>query len=383
MAKSFRRILCALILAFAVIFTSACSFFGGEESRQISNIYSRRGENSEGVTGTFIVIEYEGDEYEPDEFFIADAEPGEKGNGISSIESHPGEDGTSTIVTIYYTDISKAPTELTLPFGTFIVGIDTSIDPVTRAVTLTILFSDPNIEPVIVTLDAGKDGIDGDSIQDILTETDDEGNITVTIIRKTYNRETEEWETTETTFTIPKGEEGNGIKYVEVNATKTRNDPYNIYLDIYYDDNSFETITIPKANSWYTGEGEPLSTQYNIGDFYFDTLNYIIYQKETTGWKKVADFSSFSQEPHTVYFYIDNGETLSTHIQITHGYNFASAGEQVPTPAKEGYKFMGWYTEYVNPDDLAATVNPNAGHFTDLTPVLSNLNLYARWVKET
>ena len=42
----------------------------------------------------------------------------------------------------------------------------------------------------------------------------------------------------------------------------------------------------------------------------------------------------------------------------------------IPTPTYEGHSFMGWYTD---------SNNVNAGQFTDLTPVFSDLKLYAKY----
>lgn len=375
MAKPFRKILCAILISMAVIFTSACSFFATEESRRIENIYSERGVNSDGVSGTYIVIVYSGDEYPEDRFFIADAEPGVRGNGIEGITHKYNDDGTTTI-TIEYTDKSRFPYEFTIPNGLYIANILSGEDPVTGDKTLTIVFSDPEVEPIVLTIESGRDG---DSIKNIYTDIDEDGNTVVYVVVSRYNAETGEWEDEETTFTIPKGEQGNGIASISLNY-KSYSDPYYYYLDIYYDNGDMTTVTIPRANSWYTGSGEPGPAQYNIGDFYFDTTGYAIYQKQTNGtWLKLVDFSEYSQVEHTVYFYLDN-ITISDFISIQHGYNFASANQKLPTPSKDGYKFLGWYTEYVDPES-GEEMNPNSGKFTDLTPVLSNLTLYAYWQK--
>lgn len=372
MKKTLIAILCALMLSITAIFASACSFFGGSsEIRQIDRIYSVYSEED---GGTYIIIEYVGDEYEDDTFFIADAEPGKEGTGIRSITPKLNDDGTTTI-TIEYTDASKYPAEFTIPNGLYISNIISDTDPETGARTLTIVFSDPAVEPLVITIDSGKDGIDGDKIQDIYTEIDEEtGDTVVHVVMHKYNAETGEWEDDEITFTIPKAEKGNGIKEISVNY-QSYSDPNNMYLDVVYEDGSRQTLAIPRANSWYTGVGAPGPAQYNVGDFYFDTAGYAIWNKTTNGWVKLVDFSAFSQDMHAVYFYVE-GVCVRTEY-IMHGYNFVSSNLELYVPTREdGYVFAGWYTKDVNSD---GTVNPNSGHFTDLTYVLSDINLYAHW----
>ena len=43
-------------------------------------------------------------------------------------------------------------------------------------------------------------------------------------------------------------------------------------------------------------------------------------------------------------------------------------------PTREGYTFLGWYT--------TKTIGPTSGVLTDLTPILSDLELYAQWAKK-
>lgn len=371
--KKLYKILCTLALSILMLFVSACTFFG-DETRVISRIYTSPAEDEGGM---YIVIEYEGD-IEPDYFFIADPEPGKEGNGIQSITSEKSEDGFFTILTFNYTDITRQPSTIKIPNGTYIAGIVTETDPDTNVVTLTINFSD-DTPPISIELQPGrdgKDGRDGDRIKRIEYETDEEtGDITVRFIYERYNEETEEWEEyeLEQSIVIPQGKNGRGITRMEINY-QTYSDPNNIYFDVYYSDDTRETLTIPRTNAWYMGKGEPGPSQYNIGDFYFDTENYIIWHKEISGWVKAADFSDYSKAEHFVYFYRNDGGGSYDTYTIPHGDTFIAAGVSVPLPTWDGYRFLGWYTD-------ADASNPNAGHFTDLTPVLSNLYLYARWEK--
>ena len=61
--------------------------------------------------------------------------------------------------------------------------------------------------------------------------------------------------------------------------------------------------------------------------------------------------------------------------QIPHGSYFAAQeGYTIPIPTRNGYDFVGWYT--------TKTITPTSGKFTDLTPVMADLTLYAIWEKQ-
>lgn len=377
MKKTLLAIFCALMLSVTVIFASACSFFGGSSNgRQIQRMYSEPGEK-DGVAGIYIIIEYVGGDYE-DSFFIPDAEPGKEGTGIANIKAVRDEEKGITTVTIEYTDISRPPVDFVIQDGLSIRSIEAEEDEETGQRVLVIKFNDgTDVTDIRIPLISGKDGIDGDRINDIYTEIDEKtGDTIVHVVMHRYNEETKEWEDDEITFTIPKAEKGNGIKEISVNY-QSYSDPNNMYLDIVYEDGSRQTLAIPRANSWYTGVGEPGPAQYNVGDFYFDTAGYSIWNKTTTGWVKLVDFSAYRQDMHAVYFYVE-GICVRTEY-VMHGYNFVSSELELYVPTREdGYKFKGWYTKDVEAD---GTVNPNSGHFTDLTYVLSDINLYAHWEK--
>lgn len=375
MAKKFKTILCVIMICLTAMLASACSFFGSSDGRQIDRIVSERNKSD---TGTVIYIYYV-DEDDPDSFEIPDPEPGKRGNSITGIDSRLSDDKNSTIITIWYeeNDVIKNK-EITLPNGTYITNIVPTTDPNTNVVTLTIFFSNNDIEPIKFDIAPGKDGRDGDTIKNIYTEDDGEGNMVVHIVYSHYDAETGETKDEETVFTIKKGEKGSGILSIKLDDS-TYNDPNNLHFRIIYEDGFEEIVTIPKANGWLSGAGDPGANDGNIGDFYFDTKGLKIYQKETsTSWKLIADMGGFTTAEHTVIFYIDEF-TIADRIQIKHGSSFASTPDAtIPKPSKNGYKFLGWYTEYVDTDS-GDELSPNAGHFTDLSVVTGDLRLYALW----
>ena len=64
---------------------------------------------------------------------------------------------------------------------------------------------------------------------------------------------------------------------------------------------------------------------------------------------------------------IDDYEGVSV-FNVLEGKTISLAN--IPTPVYENHTFLGWYTDLDN---------VNAGKFTDLTPVMSDLHLYAKY----
>ena len=75
---------------------------------------------------------------------------------------------------------------------------------------------------------------------------------------------------------------------------------------------------------------------------------------------------------HTVFFDPGfgkiNGNTGILMASVLEGKTMALSN--IPTPTYEDHTFLGWYTDLTN---------VNAGQFTDLTPVFSDLKLYAKY----
>lgn len=368
--KKLSKLFCVLIAGMVALFFVGCTFFDTGDARTIGNIYSRRNADD---TGMEIVIEYT-DGSPESTFLIPDPAEGKEGNGIARVGAVPEADGSVT-VTVEYTDVSVPPYVFTIPGGRYITDISSETDPETNVVTVTISYSDGS-EPAVLTLQPGRDGIDGDRISRIDWEQNDEtGDIEVHIFYERYNAEQGVWEEYEVegnTIVIPKGK---GIREIGPGEDSSEE---NFTLRIFYDDGSIQDIPIDRVNSWYVGRGRPGDSFYHVGDFYFDEVGCCIYHKvDDLEWDLIADFSNFSSKMHTVTFHLETEDDDTIKLQIEHGYNFAAKdGSLLPKVQKSGYRFLGWYTKAVAPGEEP---DPNSGHFTDLTPVLSDLDLYPRW----
>ncbi len=366
--RSLKKFFCALIAGMVMLFSVGCTFFDAEQTRAIENIFSRRSADD---TGIEIVIQY-ADGSPESTFFLPDPAAGEEGNGIRSVGALTNADGSVT-VTVEYTDVSMPPYVFTIPCGRYITDISSETDPETNFVTVTIRYSDGS-QPAVMTLRPGRDGLDGDRISRVAWDEDEEGNIVVHIFYERYRAEQGAWEEYElenSTVTIPKGR---GIREIGCEEDASED---SFTLRIYYDDGGSQDLEIGRANRWYVGRGQPGDSSYHIGDFYFDEASCRIYHKvDELQWEIIADFSSFSTRKHTVTFHLQTEEESTFPVQIEHGYNFAAKGLELPKVERPGQRFLGWYTKAVAPGEEP---DPNSGHFTDLTPVLSDLDLYPRW----
>lgn len=378
--KRFLTVLCALLLVAALFIAPSCSFFDEEERREIENIYYLEVTQDE-KPGIMIVIEYAGEDYPDSMFFVPNGEEGEEGNGISDVQAQLVEDenGSEIKITVNYTDKTRDPSEFTFPTSIFPTDFVTDLDEETGDWTVTITLSNGDVKSF--TLHNGVDGVDGDSVTGITTEVDEEGHTWIVI---TLSRTQEDGSPVTYRFAMPegaKGEQGVGILDIYVDTYMTGNDPYNVHLVITLTDNTRHNVQIPKTNNWsVTDTGDkPGDSSGSVGDFVFDSKSYTIWYKDYNGWRVILDLSDKQSSTHVVTFIADGVEPYPP-VTITHGSYFMAIDEELPTPKKPGFKFEGWYTQKCDPD--TGDVPPNASHFTDLTYVLDNLTLYARFVPE-
>lgn len=329
---------------------------------------------------------------------------GNEAIGIKEILVDYDEDGNA-LITINYTDKHKEPVTFVLPkgtdgeVGTGIKKIDYEQDEY-GATTVTINFTKESMEPVSFVLAPGK------SISDVKFDTDAEGNTLIIFVDSDGNELSPitvfkgdsgvgiasiEWDidydTGETivnmymsddpdkenpvTVRIPEGKTGNGIESI----TPIKEGSI-INLTINYTDGTQEIIPIESTPNWTTGDSKPNNIDGYDGDYFFDIAHDIIYIKENGIWTIAVDFGTNAQE-YTVTFKLNDttAEPASlvgyTSYTINRGETFYSSDNTLPIATRVGYTFGGWST--------SKTPNVTNGLFTDLTPVLSNMTLYAVW----
>ena len=361
-----KRILLFLILIVSICFTlTSCGSFFEEPVKQISDITDRV--DQEGTK--YLVIKYtDGTKVE---FKIPE---GVDGNGIKEIKTTKNESGDITSVTIYYTDKEMEPITFDVKDGVSISGIITRTDEETGEVFLVVQFSD-NTESTPFLLPKGEKGDPGNGFTGFDSVTNEDGS-------QTYNFHFSQSEDVVVTIPAPlKGDTGRGITAM---IAKEENGEYVLYVT--YSDESFDRLTFEKPkdpNAWLSGSTDPDKSLGRNGDYYFDTSHKIIYTKENGNWFRVVSFED-SINYYSITFdlndTLDGGPQASmpegsylSYIVVSNTYFTDNGYDAIPIPSREGYKFLGWYR--------SKTTTATSGAFTDLTPILSDLTLYAKWEK--
>ena len=140
-------------------------------------------------------------------------------------------------------------------------------------------------------------------------------------------------------------------------------------------------------NTWLSGTTEPVNSLGKNGDYYFDRAHKVIYAKEYGYWVRII---SFGENTETCTIIFDLNDTLDggphanmpstnsmSYPVIKYTYFSQNGYGDIPEPTREGYKFLGWYQTKVDPTNISPTRTP----FTDMTPILSDMMLYACWEK--
>ena len=371
----FKRIISSLFL-FLSITLSSCSLFGGaDEGLMIERVESTMGENG----STLVTMYFTDEDVEPLTFEIPRGETGEigpigaTGLGIKEITSRQSEDGLNTILTIIFTSEDVPNQEITVPNGVSVADVTLKYYPDEETYTFEFTMSNGDVFET-ETFEKPKDGI---GIANVEQNTDNEGNIIITI---TYT-DSSMGQNGQTVITIPykNGEDGRGIESIVGTQVGTQ-----YTITIFYTDGVSETlppIELPNATKWLYGQGEPTSryeAQANEGDYYFDLENRVIYIFTNGYFNKIIDLTEDVDPTRTyhVTFDANGGEFVPgaiTEIDVTAGRPIAIA--RIPECFKTGFVFNGYYTTPEGPD------NPLSGKLTDLTPIYQDITFYAHYIE--
>lgn len=360
-----KRILLFLILVVSLFTLTSCGGFFAEETKEIFEITSYVDQ-----TGTTILRITYTDETK-DEFKIP---KGVEGNGIKEIKTTKNDKGNITTVTVIYTDETMEPVTFDVKDGVSITGVISRTNEETGEIYLVVLYSDDTeSEPFL--LPKGEKGDDGNGFTGFDKEENEDGS-------QTYYFHFSQSEDVVITIPAPeKGDTGRGIKSI------IGTEEEGLYvLTINYSDETSEQVMFNKPkdpNAWLSGGEAPDKTLGRNGDYYFDTAHKVIYAKENGSWIKIVSF-----DDSTDYYFInfdlndklDGGVEASmpsgsylSYVVVRNTYFTDNGYGDIPIPTREGYKFVGWYR--------SKNVNATSGAFTDLTPILSDLTLYAQWEK--
>lgn len=360
MKKGLLKVLTISAMCLGMPLLNACSFFRSDNDdavgiKDVLVDYDEQG-------NALITINYTDKNKEPVSFVIPKGTDGEIGVGIKKVDYEQDDKGNTT-VTISFTKESMEPVTFVLAPGKSISDVRFETDDEEN--TLIIFIDSDGVELSPITVFKGDSGEAGIGILAIVPDYHPDGSSTLTITLSDDSIYTVE---------IPAPKEGRGISSIV-----SRKEGTTVILLINYTDGTYEEITFESTPSWTRGVNEPNNADGYDGDYYFDTYRDIIYVKDNGSWVIAVDFSS-NQTTYTVTFDLNDtpeekasfvGSSKETYPGIKKGETFYSSGYVMPLAARSGYTFGGW----------SATRVPNItnGVFTDLTPVVSDMTLYAIW----
>ena len=371
MKKTFilKKIIMSLVIVLSLISLASCSsFFGGETSIEIASITHET--MSDG--NIKITITYTDESKLPDEFIIPKGTDGESGVGIKNITTVKNDDEKKTTLTITYTDDKIEPTIFEVPDGLGVLGIETKYDEEENETYMIVTYSDGSKSAPLI-LPKGDKGQDGNGISSYEIVTNEDESTTITF----HFTQSEDF-----VITIPAPKKGNGIDSITSSEIEDKYILIIRYTDPVLGTQELEFNKPAQPNKWLSGTG-PSASDGDDGDYYMDTYHKKIYHKENGEWYEVVNFGD-TNVIYTVTFNLNDSDEspasfpagYSSRYRIKRGTYFSDiennyGGVQIPIPTRPGYIFKGWYR--------VPNITAINGAFTDLTPIFSDLTLYAIW----
>lgn len=358
------KLLLIFVLCFCFFLTGCGSFFGEEESLVMEKLETKTLENGD----IEITIYYSNEDVKPTTFVVPKGDDGATGNGIKSFDTFKSEDGKSTICHIEFT-YNTPSVEFAIPNGVSIEKIETEKNEETEDTYMTVVYSDGSkSDPIIVP--KGEKGDPGISITGITQKINRDYSVTLTLTMS-------EGDPVKVEIPAPiQGEDGRGIAEI---VSVPNGDKY--VMTIKFTDETEQELEFARPNRWFSESAGPKLEDGINGDLWYDLAHQIIYVKQNNKWNMVMNFNNVVDLTYEVKFDLNDtsaepasmpaGTLIS--YQIECGTYFAASGYPIPVPTRTGYLFKGWYTV-----KIPSVVN---GAFTDLTPVQSDLTLYAVWEK--
>jgi hypothetical protein len=357
MKKMFKQTVWVLALGLLCAPLCSCGSFFSEPTYSIKDVTSAP--DADG--NTMVTITFTGGK-SPVTFTIDKGLSGKDGVGIRSVTSKTSTDGNSVTLTITFTDSTMAPVEITIPVvkgqdGKGIASCKVSTDTSGNKVIVFSYTDGTSGDPIVIPK-----GDQGVGIASITHDTDTSGNIVLTI---TFTDST----VTPVTVTVPKGTDGTSI--YDISATTDGSD---YVLTITFSDGVKQEVRFPKpvCNTWISGTVDPVATQGTDGDFYFNTATGDIYKKENGAWVFVMRLWQNASASYWVSFDPNGGTVGGASTVFRQKVKAGECISDLSAPVYTGHVFQGWWTS-------KDATDVNAGHLTVITPIFSDLTVYARW----
>ncbi len=364
------KLLSLLILPIGCLSLSSCSAFfgGGYLINEVTTTVDQDG-------NTIVTISFDDDSIEPVVFTIPRGISGHDGVGIKEVLTEVDSETGMLILTITYTDENVADTIVNIPVlngedGLGIANVNMKLDELGNTI-IQFVYTDGSTSEEI-TLKKGEDGVGIENIEHLF---DEESNSTILIVHYTDGTQSDP-------IYIKNGEDAVGIITID---SIDNGDSFT--LSILFTDGSTQDITIskPSVNKWLNGNGVPSQNIGNEGDFYFDNETGSVYRKTADYWNLLFSMTGTGTSVnYQVRFktnggtwrYVDSTDPSSANadkVIVVNENSFIDLNSTEFAVVNENFTFNGWRTD--------ATINANSGHFTVLTPVNSDLTLYANWIE--
>lgn len=366
----FRKFYLATSVLLCSLFVTSCSAFFGADSLTITSTSV----DTDAEGNTVITVNFAEEGKEPLTFTIPKAIDGEDGVGIANVSSVLSDDKTLVTITITYTDVNKAPSVITVPVyrgedGKEITNIISDFDAEGNT-TIVFEYSDGTKSDTL-TINKGNDG---KGIKNITINTLENGNYEL-IINYTDG-------TSEKPMYVNSGVGITSVVYDEEKSDETR-----YCLIVNYTDGTSSELYLPKQKTtkWISGNAIPSDDIGNDGDFYVIESSGAVYTKTGNSWRYLFSIKGIGSDlTYTVSFNLNGGrwtngnltnpEESATEIRtinrLTYG-SFIDLDQSYLECYNENFEFKGWWSD--------AVITPNSGHFTNLTPVTSDITLFAIW----
>ena len=301
---------------------------------------------------------------EEKQFILYKGQDGTEGVGIDNIDYESDEFGVTT-VTITLTNGKEISFDLAP--GKSINNVVMELDDDGNTVIYFIDSDGNKLDPI--TVYKGDTGEAGVGIALLEPDYHNDGSITINILLTNG---------AEYQIEIPAPKEGRGIDSI-VSTGLPNEDGYYV-MTVNYSDGTSQDLFLKAPPMWTSGSKRPGDDFGSNGDYFFDTVHDVIYIKQNGEWVVAVNFATDSST-YKITFMLNDDATHPADVDflndsnvypgIPRGETFYSFGCAVPCPTRPTYKFVGWCT--------TKSPNPTNGYFTDLTPVLSDMTLYAIW----
>lgn len=368
-----RKVLFLLVLVTSLFLLGSCSFFE-EDPEGVKDISFTESENGDVVVTVTYYDEFESTK----EQIIPSGLDGKDGVSVS-IEVVREKDLYRNKVILNLSDGTQQV--MYVPDGVRIVDVTTT--DFEGANGMILHYSDGTQSDAIRLPKGDKgNGIDMDKSSWVVN---DDGSVDVEI----YYTDADD----PIAFTIPTGKTGNGIESIT-----PKEEGGKFILTVLYTSGQSKDVSFTRPVYWFQGYGAPTSAaniatvaNAKVGDYYFDYYGRKIYnlskkaENESSSdlWDLVVDFSQ-ATDLYRIDFLANDDDEPELPEEEKHRVeeykNFLTGIQngtyligQIPIPTRIGYEFVGWAT--------TQTVTPITGYLTELTPITSDLTLYAIWKK--